>query len=105
MESEYLPRMTISEISFLDRNLIKSPGKMLSLFTGYFDLRDCKEHLWDMMKGFFISFYTEEMDSIERSNYFAFYEQLLAMIEATYLLQERKLAKGKRKNNDPINTK
>lgn len=87
---------------FLDSDLIDKPAKMLSRFVEYFDLVDCREYLWDMMKGFFVSLSTEEMRSIERSNYFAFYEQLLAMIEAIYLLQDRKSAKAKRKSDDSI---
>jgi hypothetical protein len=93
MTSEYHRRITINEIFFLDSDLIDKPGKMLSRFAGYFDLADCKELLWDMLKGFFASLYTEEMSSIERSNYFAFYEQLLALIEAIYLLQEKTSSK------------
>lgn len=105
MISEYNRIITTNEIMFLDSDLIDKPAKMLSRFVEYFDLSDCREYLWDMMKGFFVSLYTEDMEIIERSNYFAFYEQLLAMIEAIYLLQERKLAKAKRKSNDSTNAK
>lgn len=102
MVSEYSRRITANEIFFLDSDLIDNPAKMLSRFVDYFDLSDCKQLLWDMLKGFFVSLYTEDTGSIERSNYFTFYEQLLAMIEAIYLLQDRKLAKSKERSNDSI---
>ncbi len=93
MQSEYIPGIIVKQVRFLDSRFVHKPKKMLKEFVLTYDFEDCSEYLWNLMKGFLTSEYVGELENDERSFYLNFYEQVAALIEATFLLYEKRIAK------------
>ena len=68
--------------------LTEQPQQMISEFCDQFDLADSRAMLWRMTLAFFGAEECDGLDRHQRSQYLFFYQQLEALLEATYLMDE-----------------
>jgi hypothetical protein len=74
--------------SRLRPELTEQPQQMISEFCDQFDLADSHAMLWRMTLAFFGAEECDELDRHQRSQYLFFYQQLAALMEAAYLMDE-----------------
>src|ERR1044072_7058164 len=93
--------LTPEETRNLHPDFFDNPIEMAYDFCTMFDIKECRSMLWKMTVAFLGSEKSDGLTRHERSDYIFFYEMLLALVEAAYLLdaknQTQKI-KGKKKS-------
>ncbi len=64
-------------------------------FCQLFTVKECRKMLWKMTCAFLSSEHADGLNRFQRSDYIFLYEMLLALVEASYLIE----AKRKNKND------
>jgi hypothetical protein len=77
-------------VRYLKPQFVDNPEKMLQEFASMMDYAECRDDLWHLLKGFFSTEDTSHLNATDRSNYLFFYEELQALLEAVFLLHQRK---------------
>lgn len=79
-------------LSALEPAALHTPQLWMEDFFFQHTLPDARQKLWILLKGFINSEDSQDLTTTERSDFLRFYENLEALLEASFLLHNRPLA-------------
>ncbi len=82
----FTPKQTL----FLKKEYRNNPEEMTHDFCQLFTVKDCRKMLWKMTCAFLGSEHADGLDRHKRSDYIFLYELLLALVEASYLIEAKR---------------
>ena len=85
--------ITPEQLQHLPPKFTHHPKKMIADFCSTFEFKECRDMLWRMIFTFFSAEESDALNRHERNDYLFFYQQLEALLEAAFLMHEKKLQK------------
>ncbi|OJY94031.1 MAG: hypothetical protein BGP13_02015 [Sphingobacteriales bacterium 40-81] len=79
-------RISAEELWYLSKDAVERPQKIIYDFFDNYRLGRAHDILWEMFKCTLTHIDTNDFSEIDRSNSFYFYEKLLELLNADYVL-------------------
>lgn len=89
MSSKHKP-FTPSKTWHLKKAYHNNPEELTRDFCHLFTVKECRKMLWRMTCAFLGSEHADGLNRRERSDYLFFYEMLIALVEAGYLIEAKR---------------
>jgi hypothetical protein len=83
---QYTNHPTVEELRRSAREVVENPQAVIDHFFDTYDLSSSHEKVWEMLKQTFSSPDVNDWTATERANYILFYEQLITLLIADYVL-------------------
>jgi hypothetical protein len=80
---------TPKQTTFLRKAYHNNPEAMTRDFSHMFTVKESRKMLWRMTCAFLGSEYSDHLNKTQRSDYMLFYEMLVALMEAGYLIEAK----------------
>ncbi len=79
-------RISAEELWYLSKDAVERPQKVIYDFFDNYELGRTHDRLWEMFKCTLTHIDTSNYSEIDRANSFYFYEKLLELLKADYVL-------------------
>lgn len=79
-------RISAEELWYLSKDAVERPQKVIYEFFDNYGLGRAHDKLWEMFKCTLTHIDTSDYSEVDRSNSFYFYEKLLELLNADYVL-------------------
>lgn len=86
LSSQFVNKPSAEELWYLSKESVENPQKAIYQFFDTYGLARSHEHIWQMLRLTISSKETNEWNEIKRANCIHFYELLLDLLKANYVL-------------------